>query len=148
MHGVIYPTGCRERIWLKSDSLIEAMNQMAGQLEDRLNTIVSQRNEMAAVLSSMAEGVIAVDMDEQIISINKAAARIFENLLRKPIKPKYSRKSSEIRIFRSLSTKRFPAKKIWKRTLHFTKKGSEFFIFTTHLWKILIVNEVRAFWWC
>ena len=62
------------------DSLIDALNQMAGQLEDRLNTIVRQKNELAAVLSSMAEGVIAVDMDEQIISINKAAARIFENL--------------------------------------------------------------------
>ena len=62
------------------DSLIEALNQMAGQLEDRLNTIVRQKNELAAVLSSMAEGVIAVDLDEQIISINKAAARIFENL--------------------------------------------------------------------
>jgi len=62
------------------DSLIEALNQMAGQLEDRLNTIVRQKNELAAVLSSMAEGVIAVDMDEQIISINKAAARIFETL--------------------------------------------------------------------
>jgi two-component system phosphate regulon sensor histidine kinase PhoR len=62
------------------DSLIEALNQMASQLEDRLNTIVRQKNELTAVLSSMAEGVIAVDMDEQIISINKAAARIFGNL--------------------------------------------------------------------
>lgn len=62
------------------DSLIEALNQMAGQLEDRLNTIVRQKNELAAVLSSMAEGVIAVDMEEKIISINKAAARIFEVL--------------------------------------------------------------------
>lgn len=31
------------------DSLIEALNQMAGQLEDRLNTIVRQKNELAAV---------------------------------------------------------------------------------------------------
>jgi len=62
------------------DNLIEALNQMAGQLEDRLNTIVRQKNELAAVLSSMAEGVIAVDMEEKIISINKAAARIFEVL--------------------------------------------------------------------
>jgi two-component system phosphate regulon sensor histidine kinase PhoR len=62
------------------DSLIEALNQMAGQLEDRLNTIVRQKNELTAVLSSMAEGVIAVDMDERIISINKAGARIFEDL--------------------------------------------------------------------
>jgi two-component system phosphate regulon sensor histidine kinase PhoR len=62
------------------DTLIEALNQMAGQLEDRLNTIVRQKNELAAVLSSMAEGVMAVDMKERIISINKAAARIFETL--------------------------------------------------------------------
>jgi two-component system phosphate regulon sensor histidine kinase PhoR len=62
------------------DSLIEALNQMAVQLEDRLNMIVRQKNELTAVLSSMAEGVIAVDMDERIISINKAAARIFEDL--------------------------------------------------------------------
>ncbi len=62
------------------DSLIEALNQMAGQLEDRLNTIVRQKNELTAVLSSMTEGVMAVDMKERIISINKAAARIFETL--------------------------------------------------------------------
>jgi two-component system phosphate regulon sensor histidine kinase PhoR len=62
------------------DSLIEAMNQMAGQLEDRLNTIVRQKNELTAVLSSMAEGIIALDMDERIISVNKAAARFFEDL--------------------------------------------------------------------
>ena len=65
---------------IEIDSLIETLNQMAGQLEDRLNTIVRQKNELTAVLSSMTEGVIAVDMDEKIISINKAAARIFENL--------------------------------------------------------------------
>jgi two-component system phosphate regulon sensor histidine kinase PhoR len=54
--------------------------EMARQLEERVNTIVRQKNELTAVLSSMTEGVIAVDMDERIISINKAAARIFENL--------------------------------------------------------------------
>jgi two-component system phosphate regulon sensor histidine kinase PhoR len=62
------------------DSLVETLNQMARQLEDRINTIVRQKNELTAVLSSMTEGVIAVDMDERIVSINKAAARTFENL--------------------------------------------------------------------
>ena len=65
---------------IEIDSLIEALNQMAGQLEDRLNTIIRQKNELTAVLSSMAEGVIAVDMDERIISINKAGAGFFEDL--------------------------------------------------------------------
>lgn len=53
--------------------LTDAMNAMALQLEDRIQTIISQRNEYEAVLSSMVEGVIAVDQDETILSINQAA---------------------------------------------------------------------------
>jgi len=60
--------------------LADAMNQMAAQLDDRIKTIISQRNELEAVLSGMIEGVIAFDMDERIISINQAAARIFESM--------------------------------------------------------------------
>jgi two-component system phosphate regulon sensor histidine kinase PhoR len=58
-------------------SLSAAMNAMAAQLEDHIKTVINQRNEIEAVLSSMVEGVIAVDMDERIISLNPAAARIF-----------------------------------------------------------------------
>jgi two-component system, OmpR family, phosphate regulon sensor histidine kinase PhoR len=54
-------------------SLTEAMNQMAGQLQERIKTVISQRNEYEAVLSSMQEGVIAVDSDERLLSINQAA---------------------------------------------------------------------------
>ena len=53
--------------------LAEAMNAMALQLEDRIQTVVSQRNEYEAVLSSMVEGVIAVDQSETILSVNQAA---------------------------------------------------------------------------
>jgi len=53
--------------------LADAMNVMAQQLEDRIQTIINQRNEYEAVLSSMVEGVMAIDQDETIISINQAA---------------------------------------------------------------------------
>ena len=56
--------------------LAEAMNQMAAQLNDRLQTVVSQRNEQEAVLASMIEGVLAVDPQERILRINKAAATL------------------------------------------------------------------------
>jgi len=56
--------------------LAEAMNQMAAQLDDRILTVARQRNEMEAVLSSMVEGVIAVDSDERVININRAAAQL------------------------------------------------------------------------
>ncbi|MBE9550503.1 MAG: HAMP domain-containing protein, partial [Proteobacteria bacterium] len=57
--------------------LAEAMNEMARQLHERINTIIGQRNEMEGVLCSMIEGVIAVDMDERVLSMNNAAARMF-----------------------------------------------------------------------
>ena len=59
--------------------LAEAMNQMAAQLDDRIKTVIKQRNELEAVLSSMKEGVIAVDIDEIIISINHSAASMFKS---------------------------------------------------------------------
>ena len=56
--------------------LSEAMNKMTGQLVDRIKTEMRQRNEMEAVLSSMVEGVIAVDMEERVINMNQAAANM------------------------------------------------------------------------
>ncbi len=59
------------------NALAGTMNQMAEQLEDRLQTLTSERNQREAVLSSMVEGVLAVNTDGHIISLNKAAARFF-----------------------------------------------------------------------
>ncbi|HZZ72615.1 MAG TPA: PAS domain-containing protein, partial [Pirellulales bacterium] len=56
--------------------LADALNQMARQLEERIRTVVQQRNERDAILSSMAEGVLAVDRQERIISLNRAAAAL------------------------------------------------------------------------
>ncbi len=58
--------------------LAEALNHMAGQLNEKIRTIIQQRNEQQAVFESMSEGVIAVDKEERLISINKAAARLFD----------------------------------------------------------------------
>ena len=58
-------------------SLSTAMDQMVTQLRERIDTIQRQRNEMEGMLSSMVEGVIAVDTEERIISMNQAAAHMF-----------------------------------------------------------------------
>jgi len=58
--------------------LADSLNQMAAQLDNRIKTIISQRNEIETVLSSMREGVVAVDNKERIISMNHAAAALFE----------------------------------------------------------------------
>jgi two-component system phosphate regulon sensor histidine kinase PhoR len=60
-------------------SLAEALNQMAAQLDRRIKTIISQRNELETVLASMLEGVVAIDNEERIININAAAAGFFDS---------------------------------------------------------------------
>ncbi len=55
-------------------SLGETMNHMASQLDERIGTILRQRQEQEAVLASMVEGVIAVDSRSRVISLNRAGA--------------------------------------------------------------------------
>jgi len=57
--------------------LSDAMKKMALELSERINTVMEQRNEIEAMLSSMVEGVIAVDMGERVISMNDAAGQMF-----------------------------------------------------------------------
>jgi two-component system phosphate regulon sensor histidine kinase PhoR len=54
--------------------LAVTLNTMAAALSERIATISTQRNELEAVLSSMAEGIMVVDSQRQIVAINKAAA--------------------------------------------------------------------------
>jgi len=58
------------------ETLAESMNEMATQLNERIRMVSSQRNELEAVLASMVEGVIAIDLDECVISINHSAEQI------------------------------------------------------------------------
>lgn len=53
--------------------LAAAMNKMAAQMDDRIRMIIQQRNQQEAILSSMVEGVIAVDSSKRIISLNQTA---------------------------------------------------------------------------
>jgi len=57
------------------NELAQALNEMAQQLQDRIQTITQQRNELKAILSSMVEGVVAVDSNGYIVNINEAAAK-------------------------------------------------------------------------
>ncbi len=50
-----------------------ALNDMAEQLDDRLQAIIKQKNELDAVFASMMEGVVAIDQHEKILHINQQA---------------------------------------------------------------------------
>jgi two-component system, OmpR family, phosphate regulon sensor histidine kinase PhoR len=56
--------------------LSNSLNQLAQQLEDRGHTIGRQGHELEAILASMIEGVLAVDSEQRVISVNRAAARL------------------------------------------------------------------------
>jgi two-component system phosphate regulon sensor histidine kinase PhoR len=49
---------------------------LADSLQKRISVLVQNNNEQQAVLASMAEGVLAVDSHEHVISMNKASARL------------------------------------------------------------------------
>jgi len=70
----------QEKIFFSSSddiqNLANSMNQMAEQLNDRIETVFRQRNEQNAILSSMLEGVLAIDDKGFILSLNKACAKI------------------------------------------------------------------------
>lgn len=59
-------------------SLAGTLNLMAAQLNERLEIITRQSDEQKAVLSSMVEGVLAVDEAGHIMDLNAAAIRLLE----------------------------------------------------------------------
>ena len=63
-------------------SLAEAFNHMAEQLEDRINALIRQGQLQEAVLSSMVEGVLAVDADQRLITLNRAGGPVAGRRLR------------------------------------------------------------------
>ena len=57
-------------------ALAESLNKMARQLDERILTITRQRNELEAILTSMVEGVLAVDSGRHVVSVNRAASSL------------------------------------------------------------------------
>ena len=55
--------------------LADTLNQMAAELDEKIRDVVRQRNEREAILTSMIEGVLAVDAQERLIRLNQTAAR-------------------------------------------------------------------------
>lgn len=56
--------------------LAEMLNRMADQLDQRTRTTLRQQDEQEAVLASMEEGVLALDLASRIIHLNEACARM------------------------------------------------------------------------
>jgi two-component system phosphate regulon sensor histidine kinase PhoR len=68
--------------------LAVAMNEMAAQLQDHIETVVRQQNEQDAILGSMVEGVITLDDQGRVCDLNDAAERMFQ-LSTKAVRGRY-----------------------------------------------------------
>ena len=60
------------------NELAESLNHISETLTDNLSTLNEQEAEQKAVLSSMNEGILAIDRKERIVHMNKAAYAILE----------------------------------------------------------------------
>ena len=58
-------------------ALGKTFNNMADQLQIKINEVMDKQNRLESIVKSMESGVIAVDLDNNIIIINPYAKRIF-----------------------------------------------------------------------
>lgn len=58
-------------------TLGETFNKMADQLQSKINEVMDKQNRLESIVKSMESGVIAVDLDNNIIIMNPYAKRIF-----------------------------------------------------------------------
>jgi len=56
------------------NQIARSVDALARRLDKKLITLQQQRNELEALLGSMSEGVLAIDLDEKLIRVNPAAA--------------------------------------------------------------------------
>jgi two-component system phosphate regulon sensor histidine kinase PhoR len=59
-------------------TLASSMDRMAELLDEKIQAIITHRNQLETVFSSMVEAVIAIDTEERVISLNDAAAELFD----------------------------------------------------------------------
>ncbi len=69
--------------------LARALNRTAQSSQNRMETIITDRNKLLSLLKGMVEGVVAVDRDERVLQMNSAAGKILgaspETSVSKPI---------------------------------------------------------------
>ncbi len=60
----------------RSHAMVDAQRERIRQLSERTERIERRRSELEAVLASMGEGVLAIDQEERLISLNRVASRM------------------------------------------------------------------------
>lgn len=83
--------------------LIESYNQMAGRLGEAFSAVQEREREIAAVVRSMAEGVIAIDSEGTVRVINPEALRLLAAQDRDPVGRPASELTDEAAVLTTIS---------------------------------------------
>ena len=67
--------------------LAETLNKMAQDIEDKIKEIQTQHQKLTAIFNSMVEGVIVLDRNAHIVSVNHTIEKIF-NITKKDVQGK------------------------------------------------------------
>jgi two-component system phosphate regulon sensor histidine kinase PhoR len=59
-------------------SLADALNHMAGELNARIAQLQAQRGEQYTIIQSMSNGMIALDREQRVLTVNRAAERLLD----------------------------------------------------------------------
>ncbi|MDR9500866.1 MAG: ATP-binding protein [Desulfurivibrionaceae bacterium] len=63
--------------------LAGALNRMARDLDHQIQTVVNQHNKLEAIFDSMVEGILTINRQERITTLNGASCRLLETTRRK-----------------------------------------------------------------
>lgn len=61
----------------EAGELTRAFNQMAARLKDMVSLITIERDKMAAILSTMGDGILVIDSMSKVTMVNRAAQKLF-----------------------------------------------------------------------
>jgi two-component system phosphate regulon sensor histidine kinase PhoR len=57
--------------------LARAFSEMSGRIEEKVQELSQERTQLAAILSTLVEGVVAVDHEGRVLFLNSAAEKLF-----------------------------------------------------------------------
>ncbi len=61
------------------------LNSLAQQMQDQIEALAVERGRREAILASMSEGVLAIDMDRRVVWINRAASAMLHSVDASPV---------------------------------------------------------------
>lgn len=121
-----------------------SFNKMANKLEYSLNEVKEKQNRLSAILQSMDSGVIAIDINDNIIIVNAYTEKIFginEDIIGKNIK-KISENFDISKIFKDIDDNYKEIKIDYPKEAYLRVRTAEIINRNHHIGKVAVIQDV------